>query len=294
MFGGMGGMGGGFGPGSSRGGGGPRTKPRRTPDSVVTYKVTLADLYNGKTAKFQLARDVLCATCKGSGGKDNAKPSDCVTCKGTGQVLEQHAVGGGFISQRVAACGACGGEGKRMRDKDRCRRCKGSAIQMEKQALDVRIERGMRPGERIVLHGLADMKPGVPQTGDLVVKLELQDHDAFEMNGFDLQTEVQIGLVDALTGFERVAVRHLDGRLIRVKREPGQVTRPGDVDRIVGQGMPKPRGIGYGDLFIKVSPKDPLTRTRMSSLSGTILTPPIYVSARLCSGTFSSRKTVRS
>lgn len=250
MFGGMGG----FGPGSSRaGGGGPRGRPRRTPDSVVNYKVTLADLYNGKTAKFQLARDVLCATCKGSGGKDNAKPSDCVTCKGTGQVLEQHAVGGGFISQRVATCGACLGEGKRMRDKDRCRRCKGSATQTEKQAIDVRIEPGMQAGERIVLRGLADMKPGVPETGDLVVKLELEEHDAFVVCGSDLQVEVTISLIDAITGFERIVIRHLDGRLVRVKKEPGQVTRPGDVDRIIGQGMPNPRGTGHGSLYVKVS-----------------------------------------
>lgn len=47
-------------------GGAPRNhKPRRGEDSVIPYDVTLEDLYNGKTAHFNLERNVICAHCEG-------------------------------------------------------------------------------------------------------------------------------------------------------------------------------------------------------------------------------------
>lgn len=50
-----------FGPGS----GGPNRK-RKGQDEVVPYDVTLEDLYNGKTVKINMEKDVTCGVCKGS------------------------------------------------------------------------------------------------------------------------------------------------------------------------------------------------------------------------------------
>lgn len=47
-------------------GGAPRNrKPRRGEDSVIPYDVTLEDLYLGKTAHFNLERNVICSHCEG-------------------------------------------------------------------------------------------------------------------------------------------------------------------------------------------------------------------------------------
>ncbi|KDN38863.1 DnaJ protein, subfamily A, member 2 [Tilletiaria anomala UBC 951] len=247
MFGGMGDHG--FGRGGMGGGGTPRTK-RRTEDSVIEYDVTLEDLYNGRVAKFSLTRDILCTHCKGSGAKEGAKPTSCVTCGGKGQKVESMSVGGGFISQRVVRCSACGGEGKKIRDKDACRKCKGSKTHLETRSLELRIERGMRPGRKIIFRGLADMEPGVPETGDVIIILRVKKHDTFEMKGLDLMVHAQLSLREALLGFERIIIKHLDGRFIKVQKQPGQVTRPGDVDRISGAGMPIEREIEWGDLYV--------------------------------------------
>lgn len=46
-------------------------------------KVTLADLYNGKTTKVSVSRDRICSKCDGKGGKAGAV-STCKGCNGKG------------------------------------------------------------------------------------------------------------------------------------------------------------------------------------------------------------------
>ena len=77
------GMGGGM-PGM--GGGGPR-KPRKGRDEETIYPVTLETLYQGKTPKFAITKNVICSQCKGKGGKENAQPKNCQSCKGQGKFL---------------------------------------------------------------------------------------------------------------------------------------------------------------------------------------------------------------
>lgn len=90
MFGGMGGMpggmGGGFG-GMPGGRGGPGRVPRKGRSVEQEYEVTLEELYKGKTTKFSNTKNIICATCKGSGGKAGAKPHDCSSCHGQGTIL---------------------------------------------------------------------------------------------------------------------------------------------------------------------------------------------------------------
>lgn len=59
-------------------------RPRKGKDEEQKYEVTLEELYKGKTAKFASTKNVVCSHCKGTGGKDKAKPKDCATCQGRG------------------------------------------------------------------------------------------------------------------------------------------------------------------------------------------------------------------
>lgn len=47
-----------FGPGGAGG-------PRRKQNELVPYDVTLEDLYNGKTVRINMEKDVTCGTCQG-------------------------------------------------------------------------------------------------------------------------------------------------------------------------------------------------------------------------------------
>ena len=75
------GMGGGMPSGVRRPG--SRTS-RKGDDEEHSYNVTLEDLYKGKTTKFASTKNVICSHCKGSGGKERAKPKQCASCQGKG------------------------------------------------------------------------------------------------------------------------------------------------------------------------------------------------------------------
>lgn len=91
MGGGMGGMGGGF--GGMPGGGGPgQQQARKGRAEVQDYEVSLEELYKGKTTKFASTKNVICATCEGSGGKEGKKGKKCGSCDGKGALLKEYVV----------------------------------------------------------------------------------------------------------------------------------------------------------------------------------------------------------
>ena len=66
------------------GGGGRRPQgPQKGKNVQHAIKVTLEEIYKGKTTKIAVNRDRICTTCEGRGGKDGAN-STCAGCKGRG------------------------------------------------------------------------------------------------------------------------------------------------------------------------------------------------------------------
>ncbi|EXJ72151.1 uncharacterized protein A1O5_04655 [Cladophialophora psammophila CBS 110553] len=246
------GMGGGMG-GMGMPGMGSR-KMRRSPDENQKYEVSLEDLYKGKTVKFSSTKNVICSKCKGSGGVEKAQPKECSACKGQGvkQVLSQ--VGPGMLTQRMVECGACEGTGQVFNPKDKCKKCKGKRVTEEKKQLELYIPRGAREGDIIKLEGEADQVPGAEQTGDIIFHLVEQPHEVFQRTGNDLSAKLDITLAEALTGFHRVVLKHLDGRGIELNhpQEPGQILRPSEVLKIRGEGMPLKKSDAKGDLYLVI------------------------------------------
>ncbi|KAL2432824.1 DnaJ protein-like protein xdj1 [Exophiala dermatitidis] len=248
------GMGGGM-PGM---GGGPR-RMRRSPDENQKYEVTLEDLYKGKTVKFSSTKNVICSKCNGSGGVEKAQPKECATCKGKGvrQILSQ--VGPGMLTQRMVECGACEGTGQVWNPKDKCKKCKGKRVTEERKQLELYIPRGAREGDQIRLEGEADQIPGAEQTGDIIFHLVELPHETFQRSGNDLTAKIHITLAEALTGFHRVVLKHLDGRGIELNhpQTPGQILRPGEVLKVRGEGMPLKKSDAKGDLYLVVEVEFP-------------------------------------
>ncbi|KAG0240513.1 hypothetical protein B0O80DRAFT_477744 [Mortierella sp. GBAus27b] len=238
--------------GGGGGGGGPRSsnrpRPRRGENISHNLNVTLEDLYNGKTTKLSLEKNVICGLCSGKGGKSNAKK--CSTCDGRGVKLVVRQIGPGMMQQMQVTCPQCDGEGEIMRDKDKCKKCKGNKVVNEKKVMEIFIEKGMRNGEKIPMKGEGDQQPGV-ETGDVILVLNQKAHSFFERSGSDLSCKITIPLVEALCGFSKVMFTHLDGRGIHIDQRPGSVIKPGHVKKIAGEGMPHyKRPIDKGDLYI--------------------------------------------
>ncbi|KAI0292128.1 hypothetical protein BC826DRAFT_452828 [Russula brevipes] len=215
----------------------PFRKQNKGEDSVIPYDVSLEDLYNGKAVKMNMEKEAECSVCKGSGAKGSAKPKKCVTCDGKGWKHVYSQVSTVRIATSRGPCNDCHGTGEILREKDRCKKCKGEKVVHEKSRQEIHIERGMTDGQRIVLAGAGDQEPGLPP-GDVIFVLKTQRHGSFERSGSDLLATVSITLSEALLGFDRILINHLDGRGVRVASPKGKVITSGMTIILRNEGMP--------------------------------------------------------
>uniref|UniRef100_A0A8C9W0L2 DnaJ heat shock protein family (Hsp40) member A2 n=1 Tax=Scleropages formosus TaxID=113540 RepID=A0A8C9W0L2_SCLFO len=187
---------------------------RRGEDMVHPLKVSLEDLYNGKTTKLQL-------------------------------MLTLHA-----ILKCVLGVPCFVWSSEVINEKDRCKKCEGKKVVKEVKILEVHVDKGMKHGQKITFGGEADQAPGV-EPGDIVLVLQEKEHEVFRREANDLYMTHKIGLVEALCGFH-FTLKHLDGRQIVVKYPPGKVIEPGSVRVVRGEGMPQYRNpFEKGDLYVK-------------------------------------------
>ena len=104
-----------------------------------------------------------------------------------------------------------------------------------------------------MLQGEADQLPD-QEPGDIVFNIVETDHDTFLRAGSDLSAHVHVDLSEALCGFSRVLVKHLDGRGIQVQypQSGGGPLKPGSVIKVPGEGMPYKKSDLRGDLYLVV------------------------------------------
>lgn len=241
--------------GGMGGGGGPRRRYQAQP-TVHQLNVTLEDIFKGKTSKLQLSRSALCSTCRGSGGRPGGT-YECSTCRGRGIRTMMRQIGPGMIQQSQAPCGDCAGSGSKVPPSERCKTCNGEKLKKEQKLLEVHVERGMRSGEKVVFRGEGDKIDADVEPGDVIVVVNVKEHDTFLRDGDDLYVKQTITLNQALCGFE-IPIAHLDGRKIVLKNRAGEIIRPGDVRGVIGEGMPKRRHHDIrGTLFVKFEVKFP-------------------------------------
>jgi DnaJ family protein A protein 2 len=161
------------------GGGGRRGPPavRKGPSTQHPLKVSLEDLYNGKTVKLAINRKVIVGEVK-----------ECERCGGQGAVLELRQIGPGMVTQMQRACSSCQGQGTMAKTKS------------ERKVVEVHIEKGAQHNQKITFRGMADEMPG-RETGDVQFIVQEKDHEVFKRKGADLLLMKDVSLNQALTGF---------------------------------------------------------------------------------------------
>ncbi|KAK5646798.1 hypothetical protein RI129_005262 [Pyrocoelia pectoralis] len=219
---------GGFGMGGMR-------RRQRGEDTVHPLKVTLEDMYNGRTAKLQLSKNVICATCSGKGSKSDVVAT-CRVCKGSGIKVTYRQLGPGMSQQMQSRCPQCLGEGEIINEKDRCGTCRGRKVCNETKIIEVHVDKGMKQNQKIFFRGEGDQQPDV-EPGDVVIVLQQKPHERFQRNEDNLHVNHTITVTEALCGFTFV-IHQLDGRDLLIKHTAGDVVKPGDVRMIPGEGMP--------------------------------------------------------
>lgn len=222
--------------------------PRKGKDVVHALKVSLEDLYNGRTSKLALKKTILCTKCDGKGGKDGAV-RECSTCNGTGRKVTIRQMGM-MIQQMQTVCHDCDGTGESINQKDRCKNCLGKKVVEERKVLEVFIDKGMTHKQEIRFAGEGDQSPGVIP-GDIMIVLDEKPHDHFVRKGADLYYKAHISLLTALSGGS-FYITHLDNRVLHVNVLPGESIRPDQIKQITGEGMPTyKRPFDKGNLYIQ-------------------------------------------
>ena len=163
-----------FGGGRSRSG---RSGPRKGPSVNHPIKVSLEDLFLGKTVKLAVNRKVIVG-----------EPKTCPRCNGQGVIMEVRQIGPGMITQMQRQCPNCDGQGYIAETKS------------ERKVLEVHIEKGMKHNQKVTFRGMADEVPGM-EPGDVNFIVQEKDHDLFKRKGADLLVTKEISLNQALCGF---------------------------------------------------------------------------------------------
>jgi molecular chaperone DnaJ len=181
-----------------------------------------------------------CGTCSGTGARPGTKPTVCPRCEGRGVESQ----GQGMFSISVP-CSRCGGRGTVIESP--CPTCNGTGAVRAVKRLRVNIPAGVHDGSRIRLAGKGEAGLRGGPAGDLYVITHVSPSPVFHQKGQHLEVEVPLNVVEALRGAE-VEVPTLTGRkTLRVA--PG--TRHGTVQRLRGEGPPRPNGKGNTDIHYR-------------------------------------------
>ncbi|KAK7850117.1 dnaj protein erdj3b [Quercus suber] len=128
-----------------------------------------------------------------------------------------------------------------------CEQCPNVKYEREGYFVTVDIEKGMQDGQEVVFY--EDGEPIIDgEAGDLKFRIRTAPHDRFRREGNDLHATITITLVQALVGFEKT-IKHLDDRLVDIGTKG--ITKPKEVRKFKGEGMPLHFSTKKGDLYVQ-------------------------------------------
>jgi DnaJ-class molecular chaperone len=112
--------------------------------------------------------------------------------------------------------------------------------------VEVKIPKGVADGQKLRVSGQG--LPGQAGNGDLYLTVQIAPHPQFERKGDDLVTEFTVPYTAAALG-GKATVTTLGGQRLTLNVPPG--TQSGQRFKLGGQGMPRLRGEGNGDLYAR-------------------------------------------
>lgn len=234
-------FGAGGGPGRARARSG-RGRPRRGADVETDLHLTFEDALSGISTTLNVTTDGPCTTCKGTGAAPGSSRVTCTGCGGTGETV----VDQGMFSF-AQPCGRCGGAGTVVETP--CRTCSGSGRVLTPRRIQVRIPAGVRDGATVRVAGRGQAGRDGGPAGDVLVRVRVAEHPLFGRRGDDVTLELPLTFAEAALG-TTVAVPTPAGASRRIRIPAG--TQPGKVLRLRGEGAPRTRGSGSGDLLVTV------------------------------------------
>lgn len=226
----------------------------RGEDLYYRFNITLEQAYRGFDAKFRIKRKEICEVCMGSGAK-NGVMITCKYCNGTGRIERTKTSFFGMM-KTITTCSHCSGYGRVA--KEICSRCNGEGRYIKEEEIAIKIPRGVDNNYKLRIKGKGNSGLKSGENGDLYVIINILPHKKFERRGDNLYCELPVSYTQAVFG-DSVEIQGLDGK---IKIKIPERAQPDSIIRVKGKGMPKLRGWGRGDLYVKLKIKVPEKLTR--------------------------------
>lgn len=234
-------------------GGNRRSQNRTQRGSDLRYDITLSfmEAAFGIEKEISIEKAETCPECHGNGSEPGTQPETCRHCHGTGQLSQSQ----GFFTLRTA-CNFCRGSGQTITHP--CNKCQGNGKVVINKKVSLKIPAGVDSGSRLRLTGEGESGPYGGTNGDLYVFINVEAHEFFERNEFDIYCKIPISFIQAALG-DKITIPTLNGKKnITIPKE----TQPGDVIRLQGEGIPHLRNHVRGDLIILLNIKTPTNLTK--------------------------------
>lgn len=167
-------------------------------------------------------------------------------CNGHGEVRRQQ----GFFTV-ASTCPKCSGSGQMISNP--CGTCHGDGRSKKQSELEVTIPAGIDHGQRLKLSNEGDSGAQGGPDGDLYIVIQIEEHDIFNRDGFDVLYTLPISFSQAALGAE-VEVPTLDGKVM-VNIPAG--TQSGKKMRLRAKGIQKLGGYGAGDAILTIHVETP-------------------------------------
>jgi len=239
-----------FGGGGFFGGGGGR-RQRRGKNLRAKLNVSLEEAYQGTEKTLRVTRYKRCSQCDGT-GSEGGELTSCSKCQGRGRVKRTKRTP--FGTQTVISeCQECEGRGKV--PEEPCGNCGGSGRVKGQEEVKVDVPAGVITGQKLRVGNKGNYGGRNRGTGDLYIVVNVQNHEFFERREENLFYNLELTMPQAALG-DKVKVPTMDNE---VKIEIPAGTQTGDIFRLKSKGMPRVRGRGQGDLYLKAvveTPKD--------------------------------------
>lgn len=231
------------------GGGGSRRQrqqgPERGADLRYDLSINFEDAAFGKETTIKVPRMENCEECGGTGASKGTSPETCPDCGGTGMRQTTTRTPFGMISN-ARPCERCHGTGKII--KNPCSHCHGEGKIRVERDIKVNIPKGVDNGTRLRIANGGQPGERGGASGDLYVYIRIKQHPIFSREDINVYCEIPITFVQAALG-ATVEAPTLEGK-IELKIPEG--TQSGSVLRVKNKGIPRLRGEGRGDEFVKI------------------------------------------
>jgi DnaJ-class molecular chaperone len=202
------------------------------PEPIVHHlSVSLEQIAKEELVYFNYSHHINCAKCDGNGATDSSKIVDCAMCRGTGTCTRIQQMG--HVVQHISMpCEACDRKGKTIEKGYKCNRCAGKGYVKTTTNANIKLQTTIDDDMKLKLEKKGHQtKQG---SGDLIVVIHIEPHEAFDRRGCHLITQIELTLYEALFGFTKT-VYHLDGRKVRIQH-CGK-TDYGTYRKMVGEGF---------------------------------------------------------